>query len=151
MTSELQIKFSSWNCRALQKIKKLKREVKKYSFPNHFFSRTHLSLDEDIWMRRRWQSKVLSAPFNTQARGVMTRVEYCSHLNWCRYLELSTGTNCTFFRYFTLSVITKNVVSVVRNKSKLLNFNISLFILKILHATQNKTPLYLPIPSQNHS
>ena len=39
-----------------------------------FLQETHLEAGDDLRIRRRWQGVVYSAPFNTQARGVMTLV-----------------------------------------------------------------------------
>lgn len=51
-------------------------EVKK-----SFLQETHISLNQETKIRRRWQCKVLSAPFNTQARGVMTLIHKSIPLN----------------------------------------------------------------------
>ena len=62
MTGELEIKFTSWNCRGLQKIKKVKEVMARLKSINPqiiFLQETHLTAQEDIRIRRRWQGRVL--------------------------------------------------------------------------------------------
>ena len=77
MTSGLDIKFTSWNCRGLQKLKKVKQvmgRLKDLQSRIIFLQETHLGAKQDLRIRRRWQGEVFSAHFNTQARGVMILV-----------------------------------------------------------------------------
>lgn len=84
MTKELEIKFTSWNCRGLQnyiKLKQIMGRLKSIKSQIIFLQEIHLSINEDIRLRTRWQGKVLSAPFNTQARGVATLIHRSIPLN----------------------------------------------------------------------
>ena len=84
MSKDLEIKFTSWNCRGLQKLKKVKqvmRRLKDLHSNIIFLQETHLDGKDDLKIRRRWQGEVFSAPFNTQARGVMTLVHRSIPLN----------------------------------------------------------------------
>lgn len=36
-----------------------------------FLQETHLTYEDELKVRRRWKGKILSAPFTSQARGVM--------------------------------------------------------------------------------
>ncbi len=77
MTSGLEVKVTSWNCRGLQKIKKIKQvfgRLKDLQSKIVFLQETHLAVREDARIRRRWRGEVFSALFNTQARGVMILV-----------------------------------------------------------------------------
>lgn len=84
MTSGLHVKFTSWNCRGLQKIKKVKqvmRRLKDIQSKIIFLQETHLAVKEDSRIRRRWRGEVFSAPFTTQARVVMTLAHKSIPLN----------------------------------------------------------------------
>ena len=77
MTSVLGIKMSSWNCRGLQKLKKVKQvmgRLKDMQSQIIFLQETHLAGKEDLKIKRRWRGEVFSAPFTSQARGVLTLV-----------------------------------------------------------------------------
>ena len=77
MAKELEVKFTSWNCRGLQQIKKVKQvmgRLKDIQSKIVFLQETHLAKNEDIRIRKRWQGEVFSAPFTSQARGVMTLI-----------------------------------------------------------------------------
>lgn len=94
MTSGLEIKFTSWNCRGLQKIKKLKQVMGRLTDLQSkviFLQETHLSSKEDIRIRRRWRGEVFSAPFTTQARGVMTLIHRSIPLNVTKVITDKMG------------------------------------------------------------
>lgn len=77
MSSEIKIKITSWNCRGLRKLKKVKQvmnRVKSMQSNIVFLQETHLAQSDDLKVGRRWRGKVFSAPFNSQARGVTTLV-----------------------------------------------------------------------------
>lgn len=74
MSDSFKVKFTSWNCRGLNKIAKIKQVMSMITFLQSkivFLQETHL-LSGDIYkIRRRWQGQVFSAPYTTHARGFM--------------------------------------------------------------------------------
>lgn len=77
MSGGLRIKISSWNCRGLQKLKKVKQvmtRMKSIHSDIMLLQETHLLSSEEAKIRRRWQGNIYSAPFTSQARGVMILV-----------------------------------------------------------------------------
>lgn len=56
-----------------------------------FLQETHLALNEDIRIRRRWRGEVFSAPFTTQARGVMTLIHRSIPLNVTKVIADKMG------------------------------------------------------------
>lgn len=70
----LKIKITSWNCRGLQKLKKVKQvmnRIKTLQSNIVFLQETHMKCEDELKVRRRWKGIVTSAPFTSQARGVM--------------------------------------------------------------------------------
>lgn len=77
MSVDLKVRITSWNCRRLQKTKKVKQEmgrIKTLQSNIVFLQETHLTHEDELKVRRRWKGKILSAPFTSQARGVMTLI-----------------------------------------------------------------------------
>ena len=77
MSVGVNLKFISWNCRGLQKLKKVKQvmnKIKDLDSKIVFLQETHLLNEEDKRVRRRWQGSVFTAPFSSRARGVMTLI-----------------------------------------------------------------------------
>lgn len=73
MSNEIKLKITSWNCRGLRKLEKLKQvmnRIKSMQSNIVFFQETHLINNEDLKIRRWWKGKVFSATFNSQAGGV---------------------------------------------------------------------------------
>lgn len=74
MFGELRIKFSSWNCRGLQKLKKVKQVMSRLKSMHSdvvFLQETHLLCGREAKIRRKWHGSMYSAPFTSQARGVL--------------------------------------------------------------------------------
>lgn len=74
MSESCKIKFTSWNCRGLKKLTKVKQVMSRLKFLQSkvvFLQETHLLSGDISKIRRRWQGQVLSAPYTTHARGVM--------------------------------------------------------------------------------
>lgn len=72
MSSILKVKFTSWNCRGLNKITKVKQVMNRIKFLQSkiiFLQETHLLSGDISKIKRRWQGQVLSAPYTTHARG----------------------------------------------------------------------------------
>lgn len=72
--SSLKEKFTSWNCRGLNNITKVKQVMNRIKFLQSkivFLQETHLLGGDICKIKRRWQGQVLSAPYTTHARGVM--------------------------------------------------------------------------------
>lgn len=77
MTNILEIKMTTWNCRGLRKLKKVKQvmgRLKDMQSKIIFLQETHLIGKEDLKIKRRWRGEVFSAPFTSQARGVITLI-----------------------------------------------------------------------------
>lgn len=77
MSNEIKIKMTSWNCRGLGKLKKVKQvmnRIKSMQSKIVFLQETHLMCNDDLKIRRRWRGSVFSAMFNSQSRGVTTLV-----------------------------------------------------------------------------
>lgn len=94
MSSGLEIKFSSWNCRGLQiltKVKQVMGRLKDVQSKIIFLQETHLAVSEELSVKRRWRGAVYSAPFTTQARGVMTLVQGSIPLNVTKVILDKTG------------------------------------------------------------
>lgn len=74
MSDSCKIKFTSWNCRGLNKLTKVKQvmsRIKSLKSKVVFLQETHLLSEDVSKIARRWQGQVLSAPYTTHARGVM--------------------------------------------------------------------------------
>lgn len=74
MSQNVKLKFFSWNCRGLQKVKKIKQVMNKLKDSDAkiiFLQETHTLKEDHVKISRRWQGTVYSASFNSQARGVM--------------------------------------------------------------------------------
>ena len=74
MSVDLKVRITSWNCRGLQKTKKVKQVMNRIKILQSkivFLQETHLTHEDELKVRRRWKGKILSAPFTSQARGVM--------------------------------------------------------------------------------
>lgn len=94
MSNVLEIKMTSWNCRGLQKLKKVKqvmRRLKDMHSKIIFLQETHLTGKEDLKIKRRWQGEVFSAPFNSQARGVLTLIHKSVPFNVCKVIADRMG------------------------------------------------------------
>lgn len=68
------LNFVSWNCRGLQKLRKVKQVMNKLKEMDSkivFLQETHLLEKDTIKIRRRWQGSVYTTSFSSQARGVM--------------------------------------------------------------------------------
>lgn len=77
MSNEVRLKFTSWNCRGLQKLEKVKQVIHRLKIMHSkivFLQETHLLRKENSKIRKRWQGQVFSASFSTHARGVMTLI-----------------------------------------------------------------------------
>lgn len=77
MSQSVKLKLMSWNCRGLQKIKKIKQVMNKLRDSGSkiiFLQETHTVREHYIKISRRWQGSVYAASFNSQARGVMTLI-----------------------------------------------------------------------------
>ena len=71
MTNILEIKMTSWNCRGLQKLKKVKQvmgRLKDMQSKIIILQETHLIGKEDLKIKRRWRGE---APFTSQSRAVI--------------------------------------------------------------------------------
>lgn len=67
-------KISSWNVRGLGGLVKLKQVITRLKHLGSkivFLQETHLTQDEAIRLRRRWQGQVFAANFSSQSRGVV--------------------------------------------------------------------------------
>lgn len=74
MSVDLKVRITSWNCRGLQKTKKVKQVMNRIKILQSkiiFLQETHLTQEDELKVRRRWKGRILSAPFTSQARGVM--------------------------------------------------------------------------------
>ena len=74
MSQEIELKCTSWNCRGLQKVKKIKQVMSKLKEMDSkivFLQETHTLDKENIKISRRWPGRIFAASFSTQARGVM--------------------------------------------------------------------------------
>ena len=56
-----------------------------------FLQETHLEVGGDLKIRRRWQGLVFSAPFNTQARGVLTLIHRSIPFNVTKVISDKMG------------------------------------------------------------
>lgn len=74
MMDSFKLKITSWNCRGLNKIAKIKQVMSRIKFLQSkiiFLQETHLLSGDTSKIKRRWQGQVFSAPYSTHARGVM--------------------------------------------------------------------------------
>lgn len=60
----LELQKATKNKQVMNRVKSLQSKIV-------FFQETHLIHKEKLKVRRRWKGKILSAPFTSQARGVM--------------------------------------------------------------------------------
>lgn len=77
MSVEVKVKITSWNCRGQQNTKKVKQvmnRIKTLESNIIFLQETHLRREDELKVRRRWKGGIWSAPFTSQARGVMILV-----------------------------------------------------------------------------
>lgn len=77
MSTDLKVIITSWNCRGLQKTKKVKEvmnRIKTLQSKIVFLQETHLTHEDELKVRRRWNGKTLSSPFTYQTRGVKTLI-----------------------------------------------------------------------------
>lgn len=73
----INLNLVSWNCRGLQKLKKLKQvmnKIKDIDSKIVFLQETHLLEEDNKKIRRRWQGSVFTSSFSSRARGVMTLI-----------------------------------------------------------------------------
>lgn len=74
MSSNLNLKFTSWNVRGmvtLTKIKQVLSRVKQLKSLVMYFQETHLLSDEVIKIKRRWPEQVISASYLSHTQGVV--------------------------------------------------------------------------------
>lgn len=74
MLQTLNLKFVTWNCRGLQRVKKIKQVMTKLKDMDSkiiFLQETHLVEEDERRVRRRWRGSVFTAAFTSRARGVM--------------------------------------------------------------------------------
>lgn len=74
MSSNLNLKFTSWNVRGMGKLAKIKQvlsRVKQLKSLVVYLQETHLLSDEVIKIKRRWPGQVISASYLSHTRGVM--------------------------------------------------------------------------------
>lgn len=86
--------MSSWNCRGLQKLKKVKQvitRVKSIHSDIMLFQETHLLPNQEAKIRRRRQGSIYSAPFTSQARGVMILIHKSISFQVTRVIKDKTG------------------------------------------------------------
>lgn len=94
MSGGLRIKISSWNCGVLQKLKKVKQvmtRVKSIHSDIMLLQETHLLSSQEAKIRRRWQGNIYSAPFTSQARGVMILIDKSIPFHVTRVIKDKTG------------------------------------------------------------
>lgn len=91
MSGGVKIKISSWNCRGLQKLKKVKQvmtKVKSIHSDIMLLQETHLLSSQETRIRRRWQGNIYSA---SQARGVMILIHKSIPFHVTRVIKDKTG------------------------------------------------------------
>ena len=74
MSKGIQVKFTSWNCRGLNKITKVKQVInrlKQLQSKIVFLQETHLLAGDISKISKRWPGQVISASYSSHARGVM--------------------------------------------------------------------------------
>lgn len=74
MSREVKLKITSWNCRGLNSITKLKQvmlRLQQLQCKIVFLQETHLRSEDIIRVRRRWPGQVFSASHSSHARGVI--------------------------------------------------------------------------------
>lgn len=93
MSGGIRIKISSWNCRGLQKLEKVKQvmtRVKSIHSDIVLLQETHLLSSQEARMRR-WQGSIYSAPFTSQARGVMILIHKSIPFHVARVIKDKAG------------------------------------------------------------
>jgi len=74
MSSNVNLKFTSWNVRVMVKLAKMKQVLSRFKQINSsvvYFQETHLLSDEVIKIKKRWSGQVISASYLSHTRGVM--------------------------------------------------------------------------------
>lgn len=74
MAQGVNLNFVSWNCRGLQRYKKVKQVMSKLKNMDSkvvFLQETHLIEDDEKRIRRRWRGNIYTSAFSSRARGVM--------------------------------------------------------------------------------
>lgn len=109
MSGGIRIKISSWNCRGLQKLEKVKQvmtRVKSMHSDIMLLQETHLLSSQEAKIRRRWQGSMYSAPFTSQARGVMILIHKSIPFHVTRVIKDKAG------RYIILqgTLITEKII-----------------------------------------
>lgn len=77
MTQKYEIQYTSWNCRGLQKNRKIKQvmnRIKDLGSKIVFLQETHTLEEENIKISRRWQGSLYASSFTSRARGVITLI-----------------------------------------------------------------------------
>ena len=77
MTQNLEIKITTWNCRGLQKTKKIKQvmnKIKDIGSKIVFLQETHTIEGKTNRISRRWQGSFYESSFTSNARGVITLI-----------------------------------------------------------------------------
>lgn len=109
MSGGIRIKISSWNCRGLQKLEKVKQVMSRLNSMHSdimLLQETHLLSSQEAKIRRRWQGSVYSAPFTSQARGVMILIHKSIPFQVTRVIKDKAG------RYVILqgTLITEKII-----------------------------------------
>lgn len=74
MSNSVKVKITSWNCRGLGKLVKIKQVLSRLKQKHAniiFLQETHMMPGDVSRIRKRWQGQVYSASFSTHARGVL--------------------------------------------------------------------------------
>lgn len=82
MSSEIKMKITSWNCRGLGKLKKVKevmKRIKRMQSNIVFLQETALMFNDGLKVGRRWKGKVFSASFNSVTTMVHDSIPF--HVN----------------------------------------------------------------------
>ena len=77
MTSNREIKVTSWNVRGMAKITKLKQvftRLKQLDSSIVFIQESHLLREDIIKVRRRWPGQVMASCFPSRSRGVLVLI-----------------------------------------------------------------------------
>ena len=94
MSGGLRISVSSWDCGGLQNLKRVEQvmtRVKSIHPDIMLLQETHLSSSQEAKIRRRWQGNIYSAPFTSQARGVMILIDKSIPFHVTRVIKDKTG------------------------------------------------------------
>lgn len=73
----MELKFTSWKYRGLQKPKKIKQVMNKLKDINLnivFLQETHTLAEDNVKIARRWQGNIYATSFTSQVRGLMTLI-----------------------------------------------------------------------------